>query len=97
MIPRDERLVENQERFRRANERLREQVVALARGEQRIPFLCECADEDCVDAVHATLGEYAGVRNEDLYFLIVPGHQTIDGEHVVEERERYNVVEKPAA
>jgi hypothetical protein len=97
MVPRDERLVENQERFRRANERLHERVVALARDEQRIPFLCECADEDCVDAVHATLGEYAAVRDDDLRFLIVPGHQMIDGEHVVEERHRYNIVEKPAA
>jgi hypothetical protein len=97
MVPRDERLVKNQERFRRANERLRERVVALARGEQRIPFLCECADEDCVDAVNATLGEYAAVRGDDLRFLIVPGHQMIDGEHVVEERDRYHIVEKPAA
>jgi hypothetical protein len=97
MVPRDERLVKNQERFRRANERLRERVVVLARGEQRIPFLCECADEDCLDAVNATLGEYAAVRGDDLRFLIVPGHQMIDGEHVVEERDRYHIVEKPAA
>jgi hypothetical protein len=97
MVPRDERLVENQERFRRANERLHERVVTLARDEQWIPFLCECADEECVSAVHATLGEYAAVRDDDLRFLIVPGHQMIDGEHVVEKRERYNIVEKPAA
>jgi hypothetical protein len=97
MVPRDERLVANQERFRRANERLHERVVGLARGEQRIPFLCECADEDCVDAVNATLGEYAAVRDDDLRFLIVPGHQMIDGEHVVEKRDRFNIVEKPAA
>jgi hypothetical protein len=97
MSPGDERLVDNQERFRRANERLHERVMSLARDGQRIPFICECADEDCVDSVHATLGEYVAVRDTDSRFLIVPGHQTIDGEHVVEERDNYNVVEKPAA
>jgi hypothetical protein len=94
MVPRDEGLVENQERFRRANERLHGHVSTMALAERRIPFLCECADDDCMAAVEVTLREYEGVREDDSHFLIVSGHRTIEGEDVVEDRGPYTVVEK---
>lgn len=89
--------MENQERVRRANERLQERVSRLAQADQRIPFLCECADESCTEPVHVTLRDYAAVRGADSRFLIVTGHLTIEGEDVVEEGDGYTVVEKPAA
>jgi hypothetical protein len=97
MVQRQERLAENQERFRRANQRLREHVSTIARDDQRIPFLCECADEDCRDAVSVTLREYGHVRDDEHRFLIVPGHVTIEGEDVVAQGDGYAVVEKSAA
>ena len=94
MVSRHERLAENQERFRRANNRLNERVRTMVRERQRIPFLCECADESCTEPVSLTPEEYAAVRTSDTRFLIVPGHQTIKGENIVEPHDHYAVVEK---
>jgi hypothetical protein len=88
-------LVENQQRFRRANQRLFGAVSPMVDGDRRVPFLCECADASCTAPVHLTLTQYRGVRSEDSRFVIVPGHATIDGEGVVTENERFSVVEKP--
>lgn len=98
MLPREDgALMENQGRLRRANERLHERVAGIVRDDQRIPFLCECADESCVEPVLLTLDDYARVRDADMRFLIVPGHPTIEGENVVAEGDGYLIVEKPAA
>ncbi|HYY33958.1 MAG TPA: hypothetical protein VE693_10335 [Gaiellaceae bacterium] len=94
MGSRQERLTGNQQRFRRANDRLNERVRTMVRERQRIPFLCECADETCTEPVSLTAEEYAAVRASDTRFLIVPGHQTTEDEDVVEEHDRYAVVEK---
>jgi hypothetical protein len=88
-------LVENQQRFRRANQRLYGAVSPMVDGDRPVPFLCECADPSCTAQVHLTLTQYRGVRSEDSRFVIVPGHATIDGEGVVTENERFSVVEKP--
>jgi hypothetical protein len=97
MVSRQERLTENQNRFRRANQRLRERISGLAGTDQRVPFLCECADEMCTAPVSVTLDEYAAVRANGARYLIVPGHATIEAEDVVAENERYAVAEKPFA
>jgi hypothetical protein len=94
MASRQERLVENQERFRSANQRLRERISDLARADQLVPFLCECADETCTAPVNVTLEIYGDVRDDQARFLILPGHATVEGEDVVTENERYAVVEK---
>jgi hypothetical protein len=94
MATRQKRLAENQDRFRRANDRLHERVRTLVRERQRIPFLCECADESCTEPVSLTTAEYAAVRGSDAHFVVVPGHQAVDVEDVVEQHDRYAIVEK---
>jgi glutathionylspermidine synthase len=97
MASRQERLVENQDRFRRANERFEERVSRLIEDEQQVPFVCECADEACTQAVNVTLSEYGDVRGVDSRYLLFPGHPTIPDEDVVERHERYVVAEKTRA
>jgi hypothetical protein len=43
-LPQD-KLRENEELFRLANERLREQVAAAVPADRLVPFVCECMDE----------------------------------------------------
>jgi hypothetical protein len=62
-----------------------------------IPFICECADDSCLEPVRVTLPEYQVVRDDDARFVILSGHATVTGENVVEEHEGYAVVEKPTA
>ncbi len=95
MSTRNERLRENQEAFRHANERLEGVVDGKGDAEALIPFLCECADAACLDTVQASHAEFDVVHADDLRFFILPGHPRMDGEEVVDRTARYLIVEKP--
>jgi hypothetical protein len=94
VTPRESRREQNQETFRSANERLGELVGDRVAGEQAIPFLCECPDDECMDTVSVTLGEYEHVHSNPQRFLVVSGHPTTASERVVEDRDGYWIVEK---
>ena len=91
---RQERLVENEKLFRKANERLRERAEGIVEPGQSVPFLCECIDEKCMDRLDLTLDDYVRVRSDGEHFVIVPGHPRLDGEKIVEEGNRFLIVSK---
>jgi hypothetical protein len=85
---REVRLVRTQNLFRGVNERMR-LFVYSAFGE----FACECGDARCAENVSLTAEEYEAVRREPARFLVTPEHAPA-GDRVVEESDRYWVVEK---
>ncbi len=90
----EDRLVQNQELFRRANERLGELVADRVPHGRSVPFLCECADEECVGTVPVPFDEFERVRAQPRRFVVLPGHRLVPLEHVVERRDEYCIVEK---
>jgi hypothetical protein len=96
MMNRDARLVENQEIFRSANERLSGIVEAGSVTAEPVPFLCECADVECMGRVDLTLDEYRELRSHERRFVMLHGHARTAGEGVVAERKGYDITEKPA-
>jgi hypothetical protein len=92
-----ERMRENEELFRTANERLHQQVAHSVTAGRVVPFLCECMDELCMERVEMTLNEYRGVRAGGDTFAVAPGHAAEEGEVVVQERGSFHVVRKEAA
>jgi hypothetical protein len=87
------RVAENESIFRRANEQLEKRFRKLG-ADGLTPFLCECGDAGCTQVIRLTLGDYESVRSHPAHFAIVPGHQILVAERVVEENGRYDVVEK---
>ena len=92
-----ERVAHNDAAFREANERI--QAVARAHDTERedlIPMLCECADLSCTDILLLAPQEYEAVRRDPTHFINAHGHHQSAGPwaRVVEEYERYAVVEK---
>ena len=86
---------ENQESFRYANERLRGLVIDAGETDHRhIAFFCECADEDCLGRLNATLDEFEDAHPTSQHFFILPGHLRMVGEDAIEENGRYEVVTK---
>src|ERR1700760_4399451 len=73
---REQRIGENESRFRLVHERLRDRAgeVADAAGEHPAEFdvLCECADIDCNARIHVEIGTYEWVRSAPARFLVVP-------------------------
>ena len=89
-----ERVALNDVTFRNANEVIEEKAEEL--DVDPAPFLCECAEESCTEAVRLTLSEYEEVRSVPTHFFNVSGHQVTAGPHarVIEVRDGYVIVEK---
>jgi len=103
MQARHERQAQNEVLFRAVNEQIAEldRKLAASTGDvdELYDFECECGREErCEARLRMTLAEYDRVRSQDDRFVVAPGHETEDLEHVVERTDRYAVVDKvPAA
>jgi hypothetical protein len=95
MPPRETRREHNQLRFREANERLHDAVADHGRALRRVPFLCECADDDCADRVEVEIADWEAVASQPNQFLMVRGHQRSEGEEVIGTLGEYDVARKP--
>ena len=90
-----ERGAQNQALFRSVNEKVEEiNSVFDELVHDSIEWVCECADTDCDTRVEATLTEYESVRGKPTTFIVSPGHIYPEIERIVEQTERYDVVEK---
>jgi hypothetical protein len=87
-----QRLARNQVIFREVNERLREMAAAVPDG--KADYVCECSDVDCATKIELRLFEYESVRARPKTFFIVPGHERLEVERIVDELVSYTVVEK---
>jgi hypothetical protein len=90
---RQQRVARNEALFRQVNERIEEVNESLGADEPS-DFLCECGDENCTAPVSLTVAEYEAIRSNPTHFVIAHGHEVIDVERVVEQNERFTVVEK---
>jgi hypothetical protein len=91
-----ERIQHNNRIFRAANERISDAVKAYDHGIERIPFLCECPIEDCLELVPLTQDEYTDVRSDPNHFMTAIGHEGAEQPvgSVVSRNDGYVVVEK---
>ena len=88
------RIASNQVRFRDINETLADGLRRLPPGSQLLSFVCECGERECAAMVSLSLEEHDAVRADGRHFLVVPGHDFPAAERVIEDAERYAVVEK---
>jgi hypothetical protein len=88
-----ERLGANEAVFRRVNEGIERGQWP---GEEDAPvgFRCECARLGCNDLLELSVREYEHVRANPRRFMVVPGHERLDAEVVIERHPGYLVVEK---
>jgi hypothetical protein len=90
-----ERVGRNDAIFREANERIRDSAEGKDIRE-KIPFLCECAEESCTQVVPLSDREYERIRADPTHFLNAPGHEVAAGPHgeVIERNDGYVIVQK---
>ena len=95
---RAERVVSNQILFREVNEEISTVAASLSDASDspviRFPFLCECADKRCTQAIAMTADEYETVRADPLAFVVAPGHEVPTIEHLEQTGERFHIVRK---
>ncbi|TMM04539.1 MAG: hypothetical protein E6G10_04905 [Actinobacteria bacterium] len=92
MDPQGERIARNEAAYREVNEAIRAGRADQAADAPR-PFVCECGRLGCNELVELTLGEYEAVRANPRRFLMLPGHEIPEVEHV-ERHDGYVVAEK---
>ncbi len=65
-------------------------------GDELRQWICECANDDCIDEIRMSGGEYETVRTDGTRFFVTadPEHVWPDLERIVERNDRYWVVEK---
>ena len=97
MKPRDERQEQNQRMFRAANERMQQAIDGQIPYGTVIPFLCECADNECRGRINMDTSDYDGIHVDRHLYIVLRDHPTIEGEEVVNEQDGYDVVRKAAA
>ena len=98
MEERLERQARNEDMMRSVNDR----IAALDKGatewadpDHQFEFQCECGKTSgCEGRVLMTLAEYERVRRQRDRFAVVPGHETDEIEYIVEQDERYVIVDK---
>jgi hypothetical protein len=89
------RAARNQSLYCAINEKIEAFNDAFSRVADLDPeWICECADENCVEPMRMTLGEYETLRSQPNRFAVLPGHVYPEVEYVVTENERYAVVKK---
>ena len=87
------RVAANEAVFREVNE-------GIARGQwpgeddMLRGFRCECARLGCNQMIELTVRTYERIRANPRLFVVVPGHEVPEAEHVVEAAAGYAIVEK---
>ena len=71
----EERLARNEVMFRAINERIRELARRFEVEGEPVAFICECADETCVEKVQLSVEQYDELRALPARFVVVPGHE----------------------
>jgi len=84
------RAAENENLFRRVNERVEE----LSDGLDVLPAVCECADPACAERLLVARDDYERARADPTRFLVATGHVLNEFEVVVEELSGCLVVAK---
>ena len=90
------RLARNEVMFRAINERIRELAARFGETDgARVAFVCECADETCVEQVRLTVPQYDEVRAVPVRFVVLPGHEVTPlVEQVIYRSESFVIVRK---
>ena len=92
-MDREERVAKNEILFRDVNERILEIEGDRWRVDP-VDFMCECGDIECMRVVQLSLEDYERLRSEPTHFGVIPGHELLDVERVVERHEHFLVVQK---
>ena len=92
---RNARLVKNEEAFRTYNNRrMQLEPVDPDDDDEMIPFVCECGDFECVQALVVTAADFSEAHSAPNRFIVLSGHVFPDVERIVSSHDGYEVVEK---
>jgi hypothetical protein len=90
---REERVARNEKLFQEVNHQIEKLEETLGPRES-LAILCECSKKHCLAGFDVEAAVYQRVRSNPLLFFVVPGHEDLEVERVVEHTRSFLVVEK---
>jgi 3,4-dihydroxy-2-butanone 4-phosphate synthase len=78
--------------FREVNEQI-EQLPEVPSIDGHDRLICECGNSDCMHQIELTRAEYEHVRAHASRFVVALNHENPETESIVEQNERFAVVE----
>jgi anti-sigma B factor antagonist len=78
--------------FREVNERI-EQIAEDFGSDGQNQLICECGNPDCTQRIELTADEYEHLRAHASRFVVALNHENPETESIVEQNERFAVVE----
>lgn len=100
-------MTENDAVFRQSNEKVQDGIEELAKlanehgqpefspkADLTLQFYCECSDENCRQRIELSVSTYGDIHQNRSRFVVLPGHEVIEVESVIETNDAYTIVEK---
>jgi hypothetical protein len=93
MKSREERVARNEALFQEVNRQIEKLEESLGQPET-LTIICECSKKHCLETLEVEPAVYQRVRANPLLFFVVPDHEDLEVERVVERTRTFLVVEK---
>ena len=93
MTDREARIAKNEAISREINEGIEEAMASMS-PEGYARMLCECGQKGCERVIAISVAEYEEARRDARRFVIVKEHLIPDVERIVDETDRFVVVQK---
>jgi len=95
MDTRKERVSRNEAMFRSVNLEVERVSEELGRGPgDRLEILCECGEDGCGATLDVGRAEFDDAHQQPDRFMVAPGHEDEQIEHVVKRTPAYLIVDK---
>lgn len=94
------RIARNESVFRAHNESIHDAIVDFqgpADDDGTHGFMCECPIVECQDMIELTTAQYEEGRSDPSWFLVMPEHMLVGGEHLVRDCGAYWIIGKDGA
>ena len=90
----DERVLRNEALLREVNVHIADLEQRVNDSSELLPLFCECSHDVCMVPLEVDRAIFDAVRENDLRFIVFPGHEEPELESVLERRSGYLIVEK---
>ena len=94
MDERARRIGENEALYRSINDKIESLNATFGVVAETMAVICECGKLECSEQIELDIHTYEHVRADPTHFVVLPGHELLDVETVVERHDAYNVVRK---
>lgn len=94
MDERRKRIGANEAIYRSINEKIEDLNLAFGMVTESMGIVCECGRLECTQQINLDIATYERVRSDPTLFVVVPGHEILDVESIVEPHESFSIIRK---